>query len=178
MKLKTKPEDVEVFEWTGDADAFVAWVNEKTVYQIDSIEDVAMPEFSPGYMIGYYCNHHSFIYGTKEDFDNMFDTDESVLFDGRFKKGDIVRHFKRETITEYNPGLVYLYRIVDIAKHTETGEDMVIYEALYTSEIMGVTRGELFARPYDMFISEVDHEKYPDIKQKYRFEKEYKYTDI
>ena len=76
----------------------------------------------------------------------------------RLKVGDIVKHFKRELLC--NPGNLYLYKIVGFAKHTETKEPLVIYQALY-------------ARPYDMFMSEVDHQKYPYIKQKYRFEKYY-----
>lgn len=86
--------------------------------------------------------------------------------------GDVVKHFKRETIdtanTVYQP--FYLYRILDIAEHTETKEKLVIYQALYSNESMGVHFG-VYARPYDMFMSEVDHMKYPYISQKYRFEK-------
>lgn len=79
-----------------------------------------------------------------------------------FTTGAIVRHFKREYIT--NPqSAEYLYKILAFASHTETGEKLVIYQALYPPY-------KTCARPYDMFISEVDHVKYPDIKQKYRFE--------
>lgn len=88
----------------------------------------------------------------------------------RLKVGDIVKHFKRELLR--NPGNLYLYKIVGFAKHTETKEPLVIYQALYENDMMGV-HFDLYARPYDMFMSEVDHEKYPLIKQKYRFEKYY-----
>lgn len=85
------------------------------------------------------------------------------------KIGDIVQHFKRELLFDKNNAL-YLYRILDVAEHTETKEKLVIYQALYDSDAMGIHFG-VFARPYDMFMSEVDCEKYPNIKQKYRFEK-------
>ena len=94
------------------------------------------------------------------------------VFMRELKKGDIVQHFKREKKTleelKNNPNL-YLYEIIGTARHTETKEELMIYKPLYESDcVEGVNYA---ARPLDMFLSEVDHEKYPEIKQKYRFEK-------
>lgn len=55
------------------------------------------------------------------------------------------------------------YLVVDIATHSETKEQYVIYRKLYED-------GALWIRPLNDFLSEVDHEKYPDVKQKYKFE--------
>ena len=61
-----------------------------------------------------------------------------------------------------------MYKVLDIVYDSESNSDdeykkVVIYQALYGDKLK-------WARPYDMFNSEVDHIKYPDVKQKYRFE--------
>lgn len=78
--------------------------------------------------------------------------------------GMIVKHFKRELVSEDSNE--YLYEVLGNAKHTETGETLVIYKALYEPN-------EIYARPLKDFMSKVDKTKYPNIKQEYRFE-EYK----
>lgn len=79
----------------------------------------------------------------------------------RFKIGDTVQHFKREYVDPASAE--YLYRVLAFASHTETGEKLVVYQALYPPY-------KTCARPFDMFCSEVDREKYPDVRQVYRFE--------
>ncbi len=67
------------------------------------------------------------------------------------QKGTILRHFKGHII-----------EVLEIAKNTETLEEMVVYRHQGT--------GEIWVRPKKMFYDKVDKEKYPDIKQEYRFE--------
>ena len=64
----------------------------------------------------------------------------------------IYKHFKGD-----------YYLVVDVANHSETKDPYVVYRRLYGD-------GSLWIRPMDMFLSEVDHEKYPNVEQKYRFE--------
>lgn len=90
----------------------------------------------------------------------------------RFNVGDIVCHFKRNLLSEEELAAcptAYLYQIIGFGKHTETGEELVIYKTLYT--LRDVHAGEIYARPKEMFESFVDGNKYPESYDLYRFSK-------
>lgn len=59
--------------------------------------------------------------------------------------------------------------VITVATHSETGEKFVVYQCMDNSGNSNHKDG-IYARPLEMFLSEVDHEKYPDVSQKYRFE--------
>lgn len=84
-----------------------------------------------------------------------------------FQPGDVAVHFKRGYLTpeklEEQPEM-YLYDIVGVAEHTETGEALMVYRPRYGER-------RLWARPLAMFLSKVDKEKYPDARQEHRFER-------
>lgn len=83
-------------------------------------------------------------------------------------------------ITEKNKD----FNVLAIAEHTETGKELVIYQSLkYTNKITHsgacgamvvykalYDRGKIYARPYEMFASKVEKDKYPEVEQEYRFE--------
>ena len=83
-----------------------------------------------------------------------------------FAPGTIVQHFKRTLLTDEelkNNPMIYLYEIVGCAMDTESEKDVMVYRALYGNH-------QMYARPMVMFLSAVDRQKYPTVKQEYRFE--------
>lgn len=72
-------------------------------------------------------------------------------------RGEIFRHFKGNC-----------YKIIAVGHHSETKEKLVVY---YDSSGKNSTLNDPCIRPLKMFMSEVDHEKYPGVEQKYRFER-------
>lgn len=88
------------------------------------------------------------------------------MINTNLNNGDIVKHFKREFLSEEGLKTTkYLYEIIDMnVTHTETGDVMVCYKALYQPF-------NVYVRPKEMFIAEVDRNKYPESTQLFRFQK-------
>lgn len=100
--------------------------------------------------------------GDKEGYDKVYKMILDAVETTRRKAADTpIRGVTKNGIYRHFKGKYYL--VLDCADHSETGERMVVYRHLYGN-------GGLCVRPVSMFLSEVDHEKYPDVKQKYRFE--------
>lgn len=82
--------------------------------------------------------------------EKYFGNEAPVLNGRKVEPGQVYRHFKGETV-----------KILHVGQDTESpGQFHVVYEC----------SNGVWCRPYGMFVSEVDHKKYPDVKQKYRFE--------
>ncbi len=88
----------------------------------------------------------------KELYDAYFNAPKTQKAARELLIGHVYRHFKGG-----------LYRVMDVAKHSETLEEYVVYRKLYDDK-------SLWIRPKEMFLSPVDREKYPDAMQEYRFE--------
>ena len=78
----------------------------------------------------------------------------------KIKPNTIYRHFKGSRAL-----------VLTLCKHSETMEDMVVYVCIGNGDDSNHHDG-IYVRPLSMFLSEVDHVKYPNVKQKYRFEEE------
>ena len=88
-----------------------------------------------------------------------------LMNDNRMNVQAEIRHIKGAMVGHlYKHFKGGLYVVTDIAVHSETEEPMVIYRNFHDSSLV-------WCRPMSMFLSEVDHEKYPDVKQLMRFEK-------
>jgi hypothetical protein len=86
------------------------------------------------------------------------------MVESRFKPGQVIRHFKRDFISEEERRQnKYLYQVIGIAIHSETKEPMLIYQGLYAPF-------EMYVRPLAMAEEKTDKVKYPEARQEYRLQ--------
>ena len=159
----------------GEIEAYYVSKGHPTV--IDNGEEI---QLNPGDM--HICKNHD-SHGTKNVTDEEVELFVFILKDlsdrfsydgpnakelregaGRVKVGNTVKHFKYETASdEDKKNRKYIYQVLDFATDTHTGRPVVLY--------MAVNRVKtIYKRDYEEFISTVDREKYPNVKQEYRFE--------
>lgn len=123
-----------------------------------------------------YCENmdEAYLLDLNESYENKVLKNKSKSDYEEFKKYDIIKHFKNETLTdEMQKNHVYIYQILMTSVFdTETDEKLIVYKALYNGKLYGMDSefGQVFARPEKMFYEEVNREKYPNIHQKHRFE--------
>lgn len=129
-------------------------------------------KFSKHSSIVFYFKNETFVVGAPDyrsindsslifrDLDEMLNDLVMQIYPERtVTPGSIWKHFKGTTA-----------KVITLCHHSETGEELVVYECSGNFGKTNHTDG-IYARPLDMFLSEVDHEKYPDVKQKYRLVK-------
>ena len=134
------------------------------------LEPTPVSKYPACIAIGAKVQHADTVKELIEDIETFYQTDDKLqtpiidIYEERcFYHGEIVKYFKAEYNTPEDYQFKYYYKIICIGMNTETKEKIIIYQALYDDR-------KIYAKPYNMFMSRVNKEQYPDIKQKYRFE--------
>lgn len=131
-------------------------LSKKYNVDLEEAKQIVLGSFFPEFLdeMPVYVHHYGAEYWADEI---MQDRDPQKPQTRSVVVGGIYQHFKGKKA-----------HVLNLAKHSETGEWLVIYECIGGQETNH--DGDIYARPIDMFLSEVDTDKYPAAKQKYRFE--------